>query len=121
MMNEILDRHLRRVTRVNGMEVRISGKFFDAYDPETGEVIATTIGSNTKRVADALILAVYQHNCRIVFERQGGKCYACHESNPLQFDHKISRAKGRDDRSENLRGVCHPMYGCKAHSKRHGG
>lgn len=131
-VNEVLDRHLRRVTRVNGMEVArsflrngITGRIFentwDAYDPETGEVVATVTASRNKDAADMLIAEVYRHNCEIVYRRQGGLCFSCGGRHPLQYDHIVSRAKGRSDRPENLRGVCHPLYGCKAHSKRHGG
>lgn len=132
-MTEPLDRHLRRVTRINGCEVRpsflrngITGRLlsntYDAVDPETGEVIATASADKSHDVADILIRAVYRYNCQIVLREQKGRCWYCSRHKPLEFDHIKTRAKGRDDRTSNLRGVCAALCGgCDFHRRRHGG
>lgn len=117
-MTEPLDRHLRRVTRINGCEVHVSqtGIFFDAYDPETGEVMATTLAKDPKLAAQRLVELVYQINSNIVMEQQAWKCNLCQLRRPLQAHHKIHRSKGRSDRVDNLEALCH-----KCHAEKHGG
>jgi 5-methylcytosine-specific restriction endonuclease McrA len=68
-----------------------------------------------KDMAQAFVDWNYERNKRIVFEQQGWRCARCGKMKPLQGHHKVFRSKDRDDRVENLAGLC---SGC--HGSRHG-
>ena len=73
------------------------------------------------KVVEALVVDVYRHHSRIVMARQDYRCAECEELGRLEIDHIVPRARGRDDRIENLRAVCAGMTGCQCHAKKHGG
>ena len=64
--------------------------------------------------------AIYEYHCQIVRERQEHRCLSCGGLFPLQVDHIVSRAQGRDDRVSNLRGLCAGPQSNRCHDRRHG-
>ena len=55
---------------------------------------------------ERLLAMVLTEHSLIVMGNQGWKCLLCGRVAPLESDHIISRAQGRDDRVINLRGLC---------------
>jgi hypothetical protein len=111
--------------RINGMAtyVQEDGLAVLAVDPGTGEVVSGVCSfSFVDEAIERLIINVYQINSEIVRRRQKYRCIECGRLGPLEIDHHpVSRARGqRNDRLENLRGVC-TGFGCGIHAKKHGG
>lgn len=63
-----------------------------------------------------LVEAVYTHRRGIAMARQGHRCFATGAFTSLECDHCTPRARGRDDRVENLRMLAHDQ-----HRMRHSG
>lgn len=67
-----------------------------------------------------LIDTIYKLRSAWVMKNQKYRCLECGSLNPLEIDHKVPRARGRDDRIENLRAVCASFTGCGVHQRKHG-
>ncbi len=106
---------LARVRRITGLEVVILvGPIMVAHD-EDGlihwEQKFPMTKSGTKRAAEDIINQNYAAVREIVFAEQGGRCIRCDKKRPLECNHKLHRgAHGRNDRRENLEGICTPCH-----------
>lgn len=112
---------LCKVERITGLTVVIfEGSNMVAHD-EDGlihwEARFHASRAGVDRAADSIIDRNYAAMRRRVFAEQGGKCAECGKFRPLECDHRNSRgSNGRDDRRENLQGLCNPC-----HEKKHRG
>jgi len=99
-----------RAERITGLSVRQipdhpPGPTFkyEAYD-DSG-VVAAAADYLPGDALNSLVNKVYKARSLQVFEEQGFRDFVTGGIVPLQCDHIIPRARGRNDRRENLRGV----------------
>jgi 5-methylcytosine-specific restriction endonuclease McrA len=87
---------------------------------ENGAVVAKGTGVRLHHALEALLRDNWARVCRIVAQRQRWRCQSCGNVRRLEFHHCVPRSKGRDDRPENVVGLC-TAFGCGAHRRLHGG
>ncbi len=78
--------------------------------------------SEFERTLSGIHEAVYRARGEAKYKEQKGLCCFCELplNGVYEVDHKIPRARGRDDRMENLQ-VCHTGFVCDGHRRKHGG
>jgi len=108
---------LRQAERITGLMAALStrnGKGLyecNLYLEHQGE--PPIVSGSGRLITEAIGIAVeanYKRVAGITFKEQGFRCFVCGAIRPLQCDHIKPRARGRDDRRQNLRGVdatCH--------------
>lgn len=82
----------------------------DLMLPEYKGRIVSAGARSEKGAINRLVERVLKIHGWVAIKRQGGKCGNCGRRAPLQADHKIERSKDRDDRIENLWGLCDPCH-----------
>lgn len=117
---------IRSAERINGCRIEqvpyVGGVAFAAF--EDGSAIAMASGRDKRAVLKQLVERVYAVHSAVVLELQGYRCGECGRGGvPLQVHHRRHRSHGRDDRVENLIGLCctgdGKIGGC--HARIHGG
>ena len=117
---------IRRAERITGLKIHLTIHLSDESEPlvpvfkytaydDDGQVVSISTRRVSSDALDSLVHQVYQIRSKEVFERQEWRCATCHGIKPLQIDHVIPRARGRDDRTSNLQGLCPAC-----HEKKHG-
>lgn len=67
-------------------------------------------GSPVRETLEELVEANLRYQAREVFKAQSWRCAKCGNVKSLQVHHKKHRSQGRDDRRENLLGLCGPCH-----------
>lgn len=65
-----------------------------------------TVGRQLPIILKEFVEWNYKRNSQMVFEAQSYRCANCGEMKPLQAHHRKHRSQGRNDRTENLVGLC---------------
>jgi len=114
------ERRVEEITglRVDFLQTKAAGLFALGYRDGVGSPWAVG-GSDTGDQAEALQL-MFAHNWnrlhREVREEQRHLCAHCGKRGPLSLHHITHRSRGRNDRRENLEGLC-----VQCHGQKHGG
>ncbi len=115
---------IKQAARITGYEIRLltDSPLGVAYGAFRADVqIAAASGSKPGEALKLLVEKIYKIHSEIVLRQQKRRCAECGGKFPLDVDHINPRSKGRDDRVENLRGICAAFFGCRAHARKHGG
>lgn len=110
---------LSQASEITGYEVAITFQptgslTLTALDEAANVIYSLTEKRCTKRtspqqmkdMAQAFVDWNWKRNCQTVFERQGWRCARCAQLKPLQGHHRKRRSRGRNDRVENIVGLC---------------
>lgn len=106
---------IRTVARATGCVITVSqvGDHLavETTDPEDGKYHVVEFDGDAESALAQLHERIYKSRGEAAYRRQGGLCALCGEKMiRYEVDHIKTRAKGRDDRGENLRAVdpaCH--------------
>ena len=126
-----IQRELRKHERELGISLQLAydGKtplFVKADDFENSRcrfIKPFGLRSTWLQTLDAIHEEVYHARGRRLMVLQNGQCANCSRplNNRAECDHIETRAKGRNDRMENLQLVCARMGGgCDFHARKHG-
>jgi hypothetical protein len=83
---------------------------YGIYLPDTSSPLFTAESSEPSEALSRLVEMNYQRVKNQVFVEQNYRCFHCWRIAPMQADHITPRAKGRNDRRENLRGLDHACH-----------
>ncbi len=106
---------LRQAARIMGAEpIQVPSVVKGTFKFQVTTWIGTAycVGKTICSSLSGLVEANYRLVKSAVFAAQGRRCFCCGAfAVPLTADHIVPRARGgRDDRFENLRGVCFPCH-----------
>ena len=112
---------VRQVEQITGLEIKLKAKGSRvlAYGYRDGEANPLVCGSSESGDAEAALQMLVEENWhrlqRIVFQEQHWQCAHCGRVKELQLHHRTFRSHARDDRRENLEGLC-----SECHNRKHG-
>ena len=122
-----LERLARKISRALGVEVVLGDDNTATVDDSaaTGNKYRVPLGPPSRREQNLHRLheLIYHARAKVKYEMQGGLCAICKRqlNGRGETDHIKTRAKGRDDRLENLQVLCAPFSGgCTYHHRKHG-
>jgi hypothetical protein len=112
----------KRLSEITGLDVmRKTLKGMVVIEGSEGSRRVVSVSARSAREAERNFLSANWDRVRkLVAERQKHACAVCGRVAPLEFHHVVPRSKGRNDRPENIIGVCGP-FGCGYHRRVHGG
>ncbi len=85
----------------------------EASDKKHGARCNSWAPTKAQALSD-LVFANYRRICWMVATQQRHRCASCRRQIPLQFHHKIHRARGqRLDTEENIEGLCVRCHGAE--------
>lgn len=75
-----------------------------------GRRVVSATGDTEAEAVKKVIALNYKAISEEIRRMQGHRCHNCGKLGPLEIHHILPRSKGRDDRIENLVGLCHECH-----------